>query len=75
MEKYNPYWMTGGPWYNKYICKTLHGRVFEEFIRNARTDRYNLLCYIDAQEKNNPTEYSDGSSGGGYLIPFYSTTE
>ena len=21
MDKYNSYWMTGGPWYNTYICK------------------------------------------------------
>ena len=43
--------MTVGPWYNTYICRKLHGTVFEEFIRNARTDRYNLVCYIDAHEK------------------------
>ena len=38
-------------WYNTYICKKLHGKVFEEFIINARTDRYNIICFIDAHEK------------------------
>ena len=34
--------MTCAPWYNTYICKKLHGNVFEGFIINARTDRYNI---------------------------------
>ena len=25
--------------------------MFEEFIRNERTDRYNIMCYIDANKK------------------------
>ena len=28
LEKYNTYRITGGTWYNKYICKKLHGTVF-----------------------------------------------
>ena len=51
MDKQNSECMTGGPWYNKYICKTLHGKLFDVFIRNARTDRYNIMCSIDAYEK------------------------
>ena len=51
MDKHNPYWITGVTWYNTCICKKLHGKLFEEFIRNARTDRYNLMCSIDAHEK------------------------
>ena len=47
MEKHNSEWMTGGPCYNTYICKKLHGKVFEGFIRNTRTDRYNIMCSID----------------------------
>ena len=43
--------MTSGPWYNTYICNKLHGNVFEGFIRNAITDRYNIMCAIDAHEK------------------------
>ena len=43
--------MTGGTWYNTYICKKLHGKVLEGFIRNARMDRYNVMCSIYAHEK------------------------
>ena len=51
MDKNNSELMTGGPWYNTSICKKLHGKVFEVFIRNAITDRYNIVCSIDAHEK------------------------
>ena len=54
MDKYNSDRMTGVPWYNTYICKILHGNVFEGFISNARTDRYNIMCAIDEHEKLNP---------------------
>ena len=50
MEKHNSYWMTGGPCYNTYICNKLHGNIFEGFIRNTRTDRYNIMCTIDAHK-------------------------
>ena len=53
MYKHNSYWISGSPWYNTYICKKLHGKVFEEFIKNVRPDRYNIMCSIDAHEKNN----------------------
>ena len=52
MDKHNSDRITGGPWYNISICKKLHGNVFEEFIRNARTERYNIMCSIDAPEKS-----------------------
>ena len=29
MYKNNSDWMTGGPWYNTYICKKIHGKFFE----------------------------------------------
>ena len=48
MDKHNPEWMTGGPWYNTSICKKVHGNVFEVFIRNARTKTYSIMCSIDA---------------------------
>ena len=51
MDKYNSKWMTGGTWYNTSICKKLHGNLFEGFIRNARNDRYNIMCSIGAHEK------------------------
>ena len=61
--------MTGGPCYNTSICKKLHGNVFEEFIRNAINDRYNIMCSIDAHKKKNPPEHDDGSRSGGDPIP------
>ena len=61
--------MTGVPWYNTSICNKLHGKVFEAFIRNARTDRYNIMCSIDAYEKEHQSSCHDGSSGGGFPLP------
>ena len=51
MDKHNSEWMTGGTWYNTSICERLYGIVFEGFIRNTRTDRYNIICSIDTHEK------------------------
>ena len=48
MDTLNSDWSTGGPWYNTSICKKLHGKLFEGFIINARTDRYNIMCSIDS---------------------------
>ena len=31
LDKQNSEWITGGPWYNTYICKKLHGKVFEGY--------------------------------------------
>ena len=68
--------MTGGPWYNTSICKKLHGKLFEEFIINAMTDRYHIMCYIDAYEKNHQSSiYDDGRSSEGCPLPTNSTTE
>ena len=35
----NSDWITGGPWYNTYICNKLNGKLYEGFIINAITDR------------------------------------
>ena len=52
VEKINhPNWLNKGPWYNKAICSRLYGSLFEDFITHARTDRYNLLCYLVAHDK------------------------
>ena len=51
MDIQNSDWLTGGPWYNTSISKKLNGELFEGFIINARDDRYNIMCYIDAYEK------------------------
>ena len=39
MDKHIQNLITCGTWHNTYICKKIHGTVFEEFIRNEKTDR------------------------------------
>ena len=51
MDEKKSEFMTGCPCYNTSICKKLHGKLFEGFIRNARNDRYDITCSIDAHEK------------------------
>ena len=58
-----------GPWYNTSICTKLHRTAFEKYIKNARTDRYNLVCFIDSHEKQHPAYVDDGNIGGGKAIP------
>ena len=54
IDKHNTDWITGGTGYNTYICKKLHRTVFKSYIRNELTDRYKLMCSIDAHEKQHP---------------------
>ena len=50
--------------------------IFERFIINARTDRYNIMCSIDAYEREHQSSRCDaGSSYGGCPISTTSTTE
>ena len=54
MDKINhPNWFNKGPWYNTDIYSRLHGSLFEYFITHARTNRYNLMCYIVAHDFKN----------------------
>ena len=69
MDKHNSELMKGDPWNNTYICKKLHGKVFDEFVRNTRTDRYNIMCSINAHEKEHSSSWDYGSSSGGCLLP------
>ena len=46
-------WLNKCPWYNTVICSRLHGSLFEDFRTHARTDIYNLICYLVAHAKNN----------------------
>ena len=76
MDIQNSDCMTGGTWYNTSIFKKLHGILFEAFIINARTDRYNIMCSIDAYEREHQSYSCDyGSSDGGCTIPITPTTE
>ena len=47
-------WLNKGPWYNTSIYLKLHGSLFEDFITHARSDRYNLMCYLVAHDKIKP---------------------
>ena len=38
-------------------------------------DRYNLMCYITVNNKQQPTYVDDTISGGGWVIPENATTE
>ena len=44
-------WFDTGPWYNKNICYKLHGITFEDFITQARTDRYNIMCSLVSHDR------------------------
>ena len=48
--------------------------MFEYFIRNVRTDIYNIMCSINAHDKQQPTYVDDTRSGGSILIPKNTTT-
>ena len=50
-ETNHQYWLNKVPWYNTSICSKLHGSRFEDFITQARTDRYNIMCYLVAHDR------------------------
>ena len=71
----NQDWLNKGPWYNKFIFKTLHVSMFEDFITHARIDRYNIMCYLVAHDKIQPDYEDDESSIGDRSIPKNATTK
>ena len=54
-------WFNTGPWYNKNICSKLHGIKFEDFITQARTDQYNIMCSLVAHDRLQ-NDYKDDES-------------
>ena len=46
----------------------------EDYIRNDRTNRYNIMCYINSHDKLLPTYVYYAISGGGRAIPKNATT-
>ena len=74
IEKEKPNLLNKVPWYNTAICSKFLGTVFEYFIINARTDRYNLICYITANDRQQPIYVDDEISAGGRTIPKNATT-
>ena len=50
-ESNHPDWLNYCPWYNTAICSKLCGSLFEDFITHARTNKYNLICFIVIPDK------------------------
>ena len=57
------------------IYLRFHGIPFEYFITHARTDRYNLMCYLVSHDKIPPAYEDDENSIGDSPIPKNATTE
>ena len=69
------YWLNKGTRYNTYICLKSHGIIFEDFKTHARTERYNLMCYLVAHDKMQPDNEDDEISIGDRSILEYATTK
>ena len=67
-------WLDKVPWYNTSICLQLHGSRFEDFITQARTDRYYLMCYLVPHEKLQLDYKDDEISIGDRATPGNETT-
>ena len=50
-ENKHLYWFNKGPWYNTAICSKFQGKVFADFIKHARIDRYDIMCSIIEHDK------------------------
>ena len=58
-----------------YLCfPVCHYILFEYFIKNVIIERYNIMCSIIAQDKQQPKYVDDEISGGGRLIRKNATT-
>ena len=68
-------WLNKGPWYDTSICLKLHRSRFGDFITQAITDRYNLICSLVAHDKIQPAYEDDEISIGDISIPKYATTK
>ena len=72
-ETDHQYWLNKGPCYNTSICSKVHGSGFEDFITQARTDQYNIMCSLVAHDRLQ-LDYKDDESSIGYrAIPDDST--
>ena len=58
-----------GPWYDTSIFSKLHVSRFEDFITQARTDRYNLMCSLVDHDRLKLDYKDDESSIGDRSIP------
>ena len=55
IKENSPVWLNKVPWYNTSIFSKCNGTVFEDFIWNFRTDKYDLMCYITTPDKQQST--------------------
>ena len=46
-------WLNKGSCHNTSICLKMNVSMFEDFITHARTDRYNIMCYLVHMVKRN----------------------
>ena len=67
-ENNHPDWLNKVPRYNTSICYKLHGAVFDDFIINYRTDRFNIMCSVTAHDTLQPTYVDDAASVCGRAI-------
>ena len=63
------YLLNKGPWYNRNIFSKLHGISFEDFITQARTDQYIIMCSLVAHDRLEPDYKYDEISIGDREIP------
>ena len=49
--------------------------MFEIFIRNVRTEKYNLMCSVTAHDSQQPTYVDDASISGGRSMHNNETTK
>ena len=68
-------WLNKGPWYNISICLKLCGSSFEDYITQARTYRYNLMCSLVANDKLQLYDKDYEISIGDRSIPDNATTK
>ena len=67
--------MDKGTWYNTIICTKLHGKIFENYFKIGRKYRYELMCSVDAYDKEHISIPDDVSSDGGRPMPSKSSKE
>ena len=53
------------PWYNTTIFTKLNGQIFEDYLKMVLKDRYELMCTVDAYDKDHVSTPVGAISGGG----------
>ena len=61
--------MQNGSWYNTEIYYQLRGQNFEDYLKKGRTNRYELLCAVDANYRTHALGIDYGISCGSRPFP------